>query len=166
MQQDGITRTAEIAYVVLILAVAGLVWREAGMLPPAPYDAFGPKAFPIWVSYALAVLGLTMLMSLLLGRTLGRARQSMVVGLHDLAGEHDRRPWVAVLTLVLAFAYASALSLRSVGFLPATAVYLFLSGAVLGPLDRRRLTALAVFAVAAAVVLDLLFRKVFKLDLT
>ena len=166
MQQDGITRTAEIAYVVLILAVAGLVWREAGTLPPAPYDALGPKAFPIWVSYALAALGLTMLMSLLLGRTLGSAQQSMVVGLHDLAGEHDRRPWAAVLTLVLAFAYASALSLRSVGFLPATAVYLFLSGAVLGPLNRRRLTALAVFAVTVAVVLDLLFRRVFKLDLT
>ena len=118
------------------------------------------------MSYALAALGLAMLVRLLLGRSLGRAAQAMVVGLDDLAGEHERRPWAAVLTLVLAFAYAARLSFRSVGFLPATAVYLFLSGAVLGPLERRRLTVLAVFAVVAAVVLDLLFRRVFKLDLT
>lgn len=166
MQQDGVTRTAEVAYVLLILAAAGIVWREASALPPAPYDALGPKAFPIWVSYALAALGLSMLVWLLLGRSLGRAGQAMVVGLDDLMGEHERRPWAAILTLLLAFAYAFALSFRSVGFLPATAVYLFLSGAVLGPLERRRLTVLAVFAVAAAVALDLLFRRIFKLDLT
>jgi hypothetical protein len=166
MQQGGVTRTAEIGYVVLILAIAGIVWREASMLPPAPYDALGPKAFPIWVSYALAALGLAMLVRLVIGRSLGRAGQTMVVGLDDLTGEHAQRPWAAILTLLLAFAYALALSFRSVGFLPATAVYLFLSGAVLGPLDRRRLTVLAIFAVAAAVVLDLLFRRLFKLDLT
>jgi hypothetical protein len=166
MQQDGVTRAAEVAYIVLILAVAGIVWREASALPPAPYDALGPKAFPIWVSYGLATLGLSMLLWLLLGRSLGRAGQAMVVGLDDLAGEHVRRPWAAVLTLVLAFAYAVALSFRSVGFLPATAAYLFLSGVALGPLERRRVTTIAIFAVAAAFILDLLFRRIFKLDLT
>ena len=126
MQPSGTTRVAEIAYVVLILAVAGLVWREASALPPAPYDPLGPKAFPIWVSYALAALGLAMLARLLFGRSLGRAAQAMVVGLEE-AGEHAPRPWVAAVTLVLAFAYAAALSVRGVAFLPATAVYLFLS---------------------------------------
>jgi hypothetical protein len=166
MQQDGVTRSAEIAYIVLILAVAGVVWREASMLPPAPYDPLGPKAFPTWVSYALAALGLAMLVRLLVGRSLGRAGHAMVVGLDDLIGEHEPRPWVAVLTLILALAYALALSFRSVGFLPATAAYLFLSGLALGSLERRRITILGVFAVVAAVTLDLLFRKIFKLDLT
>jgi Tripartite tricarboxylate transporter TctB family len=164
--QDRVTRTAETSYVVLILVIAGIVWHEASALPPAPYDALGPKAFPIWVSYALAALGLAMLVRLFAGRSLGRGGQTMVVDLDDVIGEHEQRPWVAVLTLALAFLYALALSFRSVGFLPATAVYLFLSGAVLGPLKRRRLTVLAAFAVVAAVVLDLLFRKMFKLDLT
>ena len=41
-----------------------------------------------------------------------------------------------------------------------------LSGLALGPLEWRRITALGVFAVVAAVTLDLLFRKIFKLDLT
>jgi len=164
--QDRVTRTAETGYVVLILVIAGIVWHEASALPPAPYDALGPKAFPIWVSYALAALGLAMLVRLFAGRSLGRGGQTMVVGLDDVIGEHEQRPWVAVLTLILAFLYALALSFRSVGFLPATAVYLFLSGALLGPLERRRLAVIAAFAVVAAVVLDLLFRKMFKLDLT
>lgn len=166
MQPDGITRTAEIAYIVLILAIAGIVWREASALPPAPYDALGPKSFPIWVSYGLAALGLAMLVRLLLGRSLGRAAQTMVVGLEEVLGERGRRPWVAVATLVLAFGYAAALSFRGIGFLPATAVYLFLSGAVLGPIGRRRILIVAIFAIVAAILLDLVFRMIFKLDLT
>ena len=166
MQSSGITRTAEIAYIVVILAVAGIVWREASALPPAPYDPLGPKTFPIWASYALAALGLAMLVRLLLGRSLGRAAHVMVVGLEDMAGEHKQRPRAAILTLVLAFAYAAALSFRSIGFLPAAAAYLFASGVALGPIERRRVGVVAVFAVVAAVVLDLLFRRIFKLDLT
>ena len=166
MQPNGVTRAAEIGYVVLILAVAGIVWREASALPAAPYDALGPKTFPIWVSYGLAALGLAMLVRLLFGRSLGSAAQAMVVGLESAAGEHARRPWAAIAFLILAFAYAAALSLRGVGFLPATAVYLFLSGVLLGRLERRRIAIVAVFAVGAAIMLDLVFRTIFKLDLT
>jgi hypothetical protein len=165
MSQDLITRRAEIAYIVLILAIAGVIWREASGLPPAPYDPLGPKAFPIGVSFVLAALGLALLVRLVFGRSLGRAGQSMVVGL-EAEGEHERRPWTAVLTIVLAFAYAVALSYRSIGFLPATAVYLFLAGVILGPLERRRVAEVACFAIVAAFVLDLLFRTLFKLDLT
>src|SRR5688572_25210472 len=81
VQPSGILRIAEIAYVVLILAVAGIVWREASVLPPAPYDPLGPKTFPIWASYALAALGLAMALRLLFGRSLGRTAQIMVPGL-------------------------------------------------------------------------------------
>src|SRR5688500_1212763 len=151
MQPNGVTRAAEIGYIVLILVVAGIVWRAARALPAAPYDALGPKTFPIWVSYGLAALGLAMLVRLLSGRALGSAAQAMVVGLENAAGPHVRRPWVAIAFLVLAFAYAAALSLRGVGFLPATAVYLFLSGALLGPFERRRIAIVAVFAVGAAI---------------
>ena len=102
MQPSGTTRAAEMAYIALILAVAGIVWREAGALPPAPYDPLGPKAFPIWVSYGLAALGVAMLARLLFGRSLGRASQALIVGLEDVTREHARRPWVAVATLVFA----------------------------------------------------------------
>ena len=164
MQQDRIKRTAEIAYIVLLLAVAFAVWRDASFLRPAPYDPLGPKSFPIWVSYGLAALAAMMLARLALGRRLGRAAQSMVLGL-DGEAAHALSPWTAVLTLLLGFAYAAALSTRGVPFLPATAVYLFLAGAVLGPFERKRLGVLAAFAAAASVALDFLFRALFKLDL-
>jgi hypothetical protein len=164
VQQDRTTRSAEIAYIVLILAAAALVGREASLLPPAPYDPLGPKAFPLWVSYGLAALGAAMLARLVLGKALGRAAQSMVTGLDGVAA-HAASPWVAMLTLLLAFAYAAALSFRSVPFLPATAIYLFLACVTLGSLTRKRLIAAAVFAVVAAVTLDLLFRVLFQLDL-
>jgi hypothetical protein len=106
-----------------------------------------------------------MLARIALGKALGRAGQSMVTGLGDVAA-HALSPWVAVLTLLLAFAYAAALSFRSVPFLPATAIYLFLACATLGSLSRKRLIVAAVFAVVAAVMLDRLFRVFFQLDLS
>jgi hypothetical protein len=165
MQPSGATRVAEFSYVLLILAVAGIIWHAASALPPAPYDPLGPKTFPVWVSCGLIALGLVMLARLLFRRSLGQAAQSTVIGLEDAEGNHERRPWVAVLTLILAFAYAAGLSFRSIGFLPATAVYLFLSGVILGPIERRRVIIVAIFAVVAAVILDIAFRAIFKLDL-
>jgi hypothetical protein len=165
VQQHRIRRIAEYAYVALILAVALLVWREASRLPPAPYDPLGPRAFPIWVSYGLAALGVAMLARLLFGKAIGRATHSMVTGLNGDAA-HTLSPWTAALTLLLAFLYAVGLSVPRVPFLAATAVYLFVAGAVLGPLERRRLVALAVVAIVAAAVLDYLFRTLFSLDLT
>jgi len=164
MQQDRIGRIAEIAYIAVILGVAAAVWREASTLPPAPYDPLGPKFFPTWVSYGLAALAAAMLARLALGRKLGRAAQSMVVGIGG-AASHAPSPWTAALTLLLGCAYAAAFGFRGIPFLPATAVYLFLAGALLGPLERRRLVVVAAFAVAMAAALDFLFRAVFKLDL-
>jgi hypothetical protein len=164
MQQDRITRTAEYAYVALILAVALVVWREAGRLPPAPYDPLGPKAFPIWVSYALAGLGAATLARLVFGRAIGRAAQSLVTGFED-AAVHTLSPWTAAATLLLGYAYAALLGVRGVPFLPATAAYLFTAAVVLGPLKARRIVAVAVFALVAAFALDLVFRTLFSLDL-
>lgn len=165
MQQDRIRRTSEIAYIVLLLVAAIVVWREASFLRPAPYDPLGPKSFPIWVSYGLAALAAMMAARLALGKKLGLAAQATVLGL-DGEAEHALSPWTAVLTLLLGFSYAAALSFRGVPFLPATMAYLFLAGAVLGPFERKRLVVLAVFAAAASITLDLLFRVLFQLDLT
>jgi len=161
MASDVVTRRAEIAYIVLILVVAGIFWREASMLPPAPYDPLGPKSFPMGVSAVLATLGLAMLIRLLFGSSLGERAHAM-----ETDGQHEQKPWVAAATLLLAMGYAAALSFRSMGFLPATAAYLFASGAMLGPFEGKRILGALAFAIAAAVILDLLFRVLFKLDLT
>jgi putative tricarboxylic transport membrane protein len=165
MPTDSLTRRAEVAYIVLILAVAGVVWWQASALPPAPYDPLGPKSFPMGVSAVLAALGLTMLVRLLLGGSLGERAHAMLIGV-EAGGQHTQRPWVAAATLLLAMGYAAALSFRTIGFLPATAVYLFASGAVLGPFAWKRMLGILAFAVGAAIALDLLFRVLFQLDLT
>lgn len=164
MPEDRATRTAEIAYIVLILAIASVIWYQAGKLPPAPYDPMGPKFFPMSVSIVLGALGLIMLIRVVMGRSLGRAAQGMVVGL-EAAAEHVQRPLTAVLTILIAIGYAVTFNFPSIGFFPATAVYLFFAGAVLSPFDVKRLAGVAVFAVVAAYALDLLFRVVFQLDL-
>ncbi len=165
MPEDRATRTAEMAYVCLIILVAGVVLQQALQLPPAPYDPMGPKALPIGVALALGGLGLLMLLRLVFGRGLSRTVQSMVVGFEDEGAGHVRRPLTAVLIVLLAIAYAIAFGVSQIGFFQATAVYLFLSGLVLSRPSWRGVAILAAFAVAAAYALDLLFRVLFQLDL-
>jgi hypothetical protein len=45
MQPSGTTRAAELAYIALILAVAGIVWREASTLPQRPTIPSDPRLF-------------------------------------------------------------------------------------------------------------------------
>lgn len=165
MPEDRVTRTAEIAYVVLILVVAGVFLQQALQLKPAPYDPMGPKALPLGVSVALGLLGLVMALRLLLGRGLSRTAQSMVVGFEDEGDSHVRKPLTAVLVVLLAIAYAISFGFAQIGFLPATAVYLTLSGLVLSRVSWRGLALNIAFGVVAAVLLDLLFRVLFQLDL-
>lgn len=165
MPEGRVTRTAEVAYVVLIIAIAGVILQQAIQLPPAPYDPMGPKALPIGVAVGLGALGLIMLAKLLFGRGLSRTVQSMVVGLEADGAGHVRRPLTAVLIVLLAIAYAIAFNFPSIGFFRATTVYLFLSGLVLSRLEWRNVAGVAVFAVTAAYALDLLFRVLFQLDL-
>jgi hypothetical protein len=164
MNPDRLQRRAEISYIGLILVIAFALQLEARRLPPAPYDPLGPGSFPLWVSYGLGALAVAMTIRLLLGRSLGRASHSIVTGLEGGA-EHTPSPATAILLLAFSFLYAVGLSVRAVPFVAATMVYLFAGGAVLGPLRRRRLLGVAVFAVAAAFALDFMFRRLFSLDL-
>lgn len=162
MNEARAGKLAEIAYVVLVLGAAFLVWREARALPPAPYDPLGPGSFPLWVAAGLAALGLAMAAKLVAGRRLGEAAVSMLA---QSDGDHRRSPWTAALTLALAFGYALLLGSRQAPFVVATGLYLFAAGAVLGPPSPRRLGLVALVAAIAAFVLDLAFRQLFRLDL-
>ena len=120
------------------------------------------KSVPVWVMPGQPDDVITIHLGY--GRTLG-GRIAPNVGFNAYDIRRSDMPWTAAGILVLAFAYAGALSIRGVGFLPATAVYLFLSGVLLGPLEGRRVAIVAAFAVTAAFALDLVFRVVFRLDL-
>jgi hypothetical protein len=156
------SRLAECVYIALVLGGAALLGREAGRLPPAPYDPLGPGSFPRWTAAALGGLGCAMALRLALGQALGEAAVSLIA---RSEGAHRRSPWTAAATLGLAFAYAILLSTRLVPFIAATAVYLFAAGAILGPPAPRRLGILALAAAVAAAVLDQAFRRLFHLDL-
>ncbi len=165
MIPNRLQRISEVLYICLILVIAVVLRREAQSLPPAPYDPLGPGSFPLWVSYALGALAVAMAARLVFGRSLGRASHSMVTGLEGGA-DHLLSPWTAILLLAFSLFYGVALSFRAVPFVAATMVYLFAAGVVLGPLVRKRLITVAVFAIVAALVLDVLFRRIFRLDLS
>ena len=160
-----IQRAAEIGYIVLVLAVALVLWREAGKLPPAPYDPLGPAAFPRWAAYGLGGLGVAMAARLVLGGGLGRAAQSLVSGL-DGDAEHVLKPWTAVLTLLLAFAYAAVLEHALDPLRPrARASTCLRPGRSSARFTDGVSWVVGLFAVIAAVALELLFRRLFSLDL-
>lgn len=168
MDERGARRTGRIedaAYALALLVVAALVWREAGALAPAPFDPLGPRTFPLWIATGLVALAFLMLARLALGRDLGRARQSMVLGLDGAGTDHVGRPMVALGLAGLSLAYALALGFRGIGFLVATGAYVFLSGLLLSGFDRRRVVPLALIAIGTSVACDLVFRRLFALDL-
>jgi hypothetical protein len=160
----GRDRIADAAYALALLVVAGIVLREAGQLAPAPFDPLGPKTFPIWISYGLIGLSLAMIAQLVAGRDLGKAQQSMVLGVGDDA-DHAQRPWAALALLGLTALYAAALSIRGVGFALATGGFLFLAGLALTGFARRQAPKLAATAIIFALALDAVFRRIFALDL-
>ena len=89
MQPNGITRTAEIVYVAVILSVA-LVWRRQARCRRLLTILWGRSRFRSG-SATDSALGGAMLVRLVFGRSLGRAAQSMVVGLDEAVGEGARR---------------------------------------------------------------------------
>lgn len=165
MPQSRSGRLADALYPCALLGVAGVVLREAGTLAPAPFDPLGPRTFPIWICYGLIALALVMLARVALGLDLGRAQQSMVLGLDGEAGDHARRPFAALALFGLTAGYAAALSLRGVGFLAATGLYIALAGFLLSGFDRKKLLPVAGLAIGAAIATDLVFRRLFALDL-
>jgi hypothetical protein len=164
MSNRNSARVGDAFYAIALIVVAGLVLHEAGKLAPALFDPLGPKTFPIWIAYGLIALALVMLARLATGRDLGRAEQSMVLGLGE-ATEHARRPWMALALFGLTVLYIAALSVRGIGFMVATGAYLMAAGLTLSRLERKQVLPIVAASVAAAVALDLIFRRVFALDL-
>jgi hypothetical protein len=106
------------------------------------------------------------LLRIALGLAVGRAQQSLLVGLHAEDGSAtDRRPGRAVATAALTVVYVLAMHRGWLAFLPATAGFLVVLGAVLvARTGRAQAISLAV-ALTTAVCLDLVFRRILILDL-
>jgi hypothetical protein len=158
---------ADLAFGAFCLAVAGLTWWEARALPPGRFDPLGPGAVPVALCYVTAALGALILLRVALGLAVGHARQSLLVGLHEDAAElgYRRRPDRAVVTAIFAVLYVLAMHQGWLAFLPATAAFLVVLGALLVERTPSAQAISLVVGVGTAVFLDLIFRRVLILDL-
>jgi hypothetical protein len=160
------SRTADVAFAVFCLGVAGVTWWEARGLPPGKFDPLGAGAVPILLCYVMAALAGVILLRVALGLAVGHARQSLLVGLHgEEGGVADRLPGRAVVTGALTVAYVLAMHRGWLAFLPATAGFLALLGSVLVARTARAQAISLAVALVTAVFLDLVFRRILVLDL-
>jgi hypothetical protein len=122
---------------------------------------------PIALSYVMAALAGVILVRVAFGLTVGHARQSLLVGLHEDSGDpgYRRRPDRAVATAALTALYVLLMHRGWLSFLPATAAFLTMLGVLLVPRTSRGFALSLGLGLGAAVLLDLVFRRVLILDL-
>jgi len=141
-------RHADIGFSACVLVVGIVFLIQAWKLPPSRFDPLGPGSFPIGICLLLIALsGLALVLSLM-GRSLGAAETSMILGVGE-EGTGRRRPMLALLLLLLAAAYAAALQWTPLGFFWATAAFVFAAGFAMSRRSPR--TAAIALAVAAGV---------------
>jgi hypothetical protein len=161
------SRRADLAFVALCLVVAGVTWREARTLPAGKFDPLGPATVPILLCLVMAALAGLMLLRLAIGRAVGHARTSLVLGVGVDARDlpYRLRPGLAIATFGLTVLYVLAMQRGGLGFLPATGLFLAVLGALLVPRTPRAQAVSLALALGLAVLLDLVFRKILIVDL-
>lgn len=148
-----------------MLAIAIVVWLEAGELPPSPYDPLGPGAFPKALSGALALLSIVVIGRVAVRKEIGRSETSLVFGVGDDTRVPLRKYFLA-LGLGLATAlYAALLTLTSANFLLVTIAYITVLGIALSRRTRGDVAKALVVGMALGIALDALFTKVLLITL-
>lgn len=154
----------DLIFGLIMLLLAVVVWREAGALPPSPYDPLGPGAFPMALSGLLGILSILLIGRVFARRHIGRSETSFVHGVDDARVPLAR--YLLALGLCTATAlYAAMLILTSANFLLLTVPYIAALGIALSrrtPADIA--TAIAV-AVALGIGLDVLFTRILLVTL-
>jgi hypothetical protein len=157
-------RVVDAIFALVVLALATVVGLEASRLPPAPYDAVGPKGVPLLICLVLGALALILLVRAILGLAIGRAQHSLILGLEDEAPTDYRlRPDIAWATFGALLAYVAAM--RVIGFRAATILFVAGLGLLYAPRTRRHAVATIAVAIIGGLAVDFLFRKIFFLDL-
>ncbi len=158
-------RRKDLIGAIAILAVAaigfGAAWRE----PPALYDPLGPGTVPLWVSGALAILALALLIRAALGLKIGQASQSMILGMgEDAPADYRLRPGLAVLAYAATIAYVAALGF-GLPFLWCTLAFLGGLGLAMAWGQRALYPWIAGAAIAGAFAVEYLFRVILRVPL-
>lgn len=138
-----------------VMALGAGILLASTKIKSLDVSRFGSGFFPSMVAVLFLVLGLVILASGI----------KLALGPDQKAESKDGKPrlWAVLATFVLMAAYATFLP--SLGFLVATAIYLFVQMLLLVPNDKRNLLLFALISVVASVVVYFTFVKVFQLML-
>ncbi|WP_028035798.1 tripartite tricarboxylate transporter TctB family protein [Chelativorans sp. J32] len=152
-------RTADLVLMAAVFCVSAVFLVLALQLPPSRFDPLGPGSFPIGICLLLMALSGAGAARLLLGRALGRAETSLIVGIGQEA-EYARHPQLAVALFALTVAYALVLQFTPLSFFWTTVLFVALGGILMSRTLAPRIvvTALAV-ALAAGAVLVFVFTR-------
>lgn len=142
-----------------VLVLAALVWWGTASLPPPRYEPLGSAALPRGLAIVMAALALVVIARAVLRRPAVTER----VAVAD-AG-FRRRPGRAAGAFALLVAYVLVLDLGLAGFIPASCVAFILIGGVLIGFEWRRLPWLAAFVILLVIALQLVFTRIFYIDL-
>jgi putative tricarboxylic transport membrane protein len=154
----------DLVFGLVVLALAGFVWREAAGLPPSPYDPLGPGSFPRALCIGLGLLSVAMIVRTLMRLTVADAETSFIMGPAD-GTPGPRRFWLALGLGLATAAYAGLLILADLDFRLVTIVYIAGLGFALSRRRRQDIfTAIAV-GVVMGFGLDWLFTGVLAVTL-
>jgi hypothetical protein len=149
-------RRADLGFTAAVIVTAAVFLHQAWRLPSSRFDPLGPGAFPIAICILLLALSAIGLVSVLRGRSLGRAETSLIVGLDEEAG-HRRRPALAAFVFAATIAYALVLQFAPVDFSVATAFYVAVTGVAMSRRTRRHVLIAVAVGVGAGAGLTLVF---------
>lgn len=145
-------RTSTILAGAVLLVLAGLLFFQASQIQQRMPIGVDSGFFP-----EIAAVALGLLAAIILFQGFG----TMPVIRLERVAPAGRKAVAISLALIIAFGVGMA----TLGFLPATFLYLMAQFYVLSPLDQRRPVLFAVISLSAAVVIFFIFTRGFNLNL-
>lgn len=158
-------RRIDLIFASVTIGVGALFFHESRKLPPARFDPLGSASFPLAISGLLVLMGVVALAMALLGRRLGDAETSLVVGVNQPASTARRRPLLAVFSFAAVAAYVLALQALPGTYVWATALLIAVLGIAMSARDARAAAIAVAIGVGASVFLDQLFGTLLRLPM-
>lgn len=144
-----------------LLALAGVVWWQAELLPPPIFDPIGSAFMPQAVALVIAGLSLVMIAAAF---STARAKLSRQVPSDEATGGWSAAGR-ALAVVALLLVYGALLATKGVGFTVATVLFVAATGILLSCGNRRVMVASVISALLLAAACSYIFTQIFYIDL-